>query len=1341
MPQRPHSLPARLDLACAALDGASEKSAPRHAPSNDSVFSPIEPLPTPVHAADAAAADASAAADVARRVPRRVVRPALRRTVRRMYRVCSRTDLALLLVPGVVCALVSGALPVAMTHVVGRAFAAFAAYDPAAPDARAALRTSVRTDVAVLLALAAGTLVLRGAAAAAWLVLGEHGVRGWRRYVFRTVLAQDMAFFDLGMGLETARTDVGAAGAMALFLKDTDDVRTAMGAQMGYLVVHAAAGLASLGYALGRQWALTLVIFAALPLLAAATVAGDVLGAPLHAAERTEATRLAALVEKGVAAIRTLKAFNAQALQRELLDACAAQCRALYTRMCVVWGVRYGVCAALALLTFVQGFAYGGHLVRTGRAGPDVVLATFLASLVAMGQLQSILLRLSLVERGKNAAASLEALATSRTESDAEAAAREAAHKAADAAAYDAAHDAAPRRTPKVCSGEMALEDVWMAYPTRPDTPALRGVSLYFAAGEHTFVVGRSGSGKSTVASLLLQLHAPQAGRVTLDLCDVRRLDPAWFRTQVAGVAQDSLLLEQTLFENVAAGARTPRAGASVRQAVCAARLDDVLDALPDGLDTRLGTRGTALSGGQRQRVALARALLRDASVLVLDEATSALDAACAAQVHAAVRAWRRGRTTIVITHDLAHVRADDYCYVLDAGRVVEEGFVDRLARRADGWLLRTYPDVARTAPRSSRTPSTLGTPPRSASVWSEASDASGKVELAELAAPARAPDGVAPERVAARHRVPSAAAAPVRTRTHAPHALRDALHTLVATQPHRAALALALVGCVASGVTTPAFAYCLAQVLLVVGRASAARLAPLIGATAGVALADGLLKGVRLVSMEALTARWVASLRRRAMARVLVQDARFFDCAENAPSAIATALVKDAEDAGACLGQLVGQLVALLALVVATGVWAFVQGWLLTLCVLALLPPVAALYAAQGWAAARAEAASKAQREHVAHVFFEQVAAVRGVRAMALDDALRRDAHRAIDAAAAAGRAAALASAAGAGLAEATTYAAEALLYGVGAALLLRGTYDLHRLLLVLNPVIFAVGFAAQLAASFPAGTKSVHALCAVARLLRLGDAASDARGDATPALMGAVEFDGVTFGYGAARVLDAVSFRIHAGERVALVGASGAGKSTVAALVQRLYEPEAGAVRIDGHWARTLDAAWLRAHIAVVSQAPTLFATTVRDNIALGSGASDAEVRHAAARAGAAAFIEALPEGYATRLGADATQLSGGQAQRVALARALVRRAARILVLDEFTAALDPATRGAVADEVLRRGAAAPTVLMLTHDAALMQQCDRLLVLDAGRVAYDGPPAPWLGARAEQQRAAGWW
>ena len=180
---------------------------------------------------------------------------------------------------------------------------------------------------------------------------------------------------------------------------------------------------------------------------------------------------------------------------------------------------------------------------------------------------------------------------------------------------------------------------------------------------------------------------------------------------------------------------------------------------------------------------------------------------------------------------------------------------------------------------------------------------------------------------------------------------------------------------------------------------------------------------------------------------------------------------------------------------------------------------------------------------------------------------------------------------------------------------------------------------------------------------------------------------------------------------------------------------------MRIDGHWARTLDAAWLRAHIAVVSQAPTLFATTVRDNIALGSGASDAEVRHAAARAGAAAFIEALPEGYATRLGADATQLSGGQAQRVALARALVRRAARILVLDEFTAALDPATRGAVADEVLRRGAAAPTVLMLTHDAALMQQCDRLLVLDAGRVAYDGPPAPWLGARAEQQRAAGWW
>lgn len=1348
MSRRPASLPARLSLASrekgAAFEADLEASPTEkgaHAPSetSDLPLSPIEPLPSalPSHVLDEKSdrlfQDAHAA-----HVHRRVVRTPHRRSLCGMYRWCSRRDCLLLLVPGLLLGVVSGGLPVGMTHIVGRAFAAFAAYNPSVPHAASALAANVRTDVYVLLGLAAGSLLVRSASAAAWLILAENGAHGWRQYVFRAVLAKDISWFDLGMGLNTDSADVGAAGLMALFLKDTDDVRTAMGQQMGYLVMHAAAAIASFVYAMYRQWSLTLVIFASIPVLALITVAGDLLGAPLQAAERAHSMQLSALVEKGASAIRTVKVFNAERMQLDMLRTCITQCRTLYTRMCAVWGVRYGLSSALGLLMFVQGFAWGSHLVRNNQAGPDVVLATFLASLVTMGQLQSILMRLNFVERGKNAAANLVTLASSRAESDATRApppppppavgTKEAPAPVSPTSTLRVGLSVPPVvRIPKHCSGEMTLDNVWMNYPARPEVPALRGVSMYFAAGEHTFVVGRSGSGKSTVASVLLRLHTPQSGVVALDATDVHELDIGWFRSQVVGVTQEPLILEQTLFENVRAGLPLTHAGVTVRQAISAVRLDDLLDVLPDGLDTPLGQRGTALSGGQMQRVALARALLRDAPVLVLDEATSALDAACARQVHNAVRAWRQGRTTVVITHTVAHIRPDDYCYVMDEGRVVEEGYRRLLAQR-DGSLARTYLDkdldAALASPVGLPDSASLYThegPVPSASVWSMASSLeSGTVHHADL----HAAESAAP-RIAARHQVkrvaPAAAAPPSST------LLLDTIRTMWATVPHRAWTAVALVVCVASGLTSPVFAYCLTQVLMVVGRASAARLAPLIGATAGVAVADGVFRGARLISMEALVARWVASMRLRAMERVVKQDAAWFDRAENAPSALATIVVKNAEDAGACLGQMLGQLVALGAMLLATIVWAFVQGWQLTMCALALVPLVAGLYGAQGHVASRAELASKAQREHVAHLLCDQVGAVRAVRAMALDAVLRADAQRAIERAAHAGRRAALASAAGAGLADATVYAAEALLYGIGAVLLIHGTYDLHRFMMVLNPVIFAVGFAAQLATSLPASSRCMHALRAVTRLLDLRGTPSDAVGDATPTLRGNLALDDVCFSYGTQRVLDHVSLRIDAGERVALIGASGAGKSTFAALLQRLYEPDAGAVRVDGYDARTVHASWLRAHMAVVSQMPTLFPATIHDNIALGAAVSDAEVRGAARRAGAA-FVEALPQQFATRLGRDATQLSGGQAQRIAIARALVRTTARVLVLDEFTAAFDPATRTAVADAVFRDDVDAPTVLVLTHDAALMRRCDRVVVLRDGRIAYDGPPSPLL-------------
>ena len=225
-------------------------------------------------------------------------------------------------------------------------------------------------------------------------------------------------------------------------------------------------------------------------------------------------------------------------------------------------------------------------------------------------------------------------------------------------------------------------------------------------------------------------------------------------------------------------------------------------------------------------------------------------------------------------------------------------------------------------------------------------------------------------------------------------------------------------------------------------------------------------------------------------------------------------------------------------------------------------------------------------------------------------------------------------------------------------------------------------------------------------------------------PALRGSVDFDAASFGYGEGEsVLRGVDLHVAAGEQVAIVGPSGSGKSTLVAALMRLHDPREGAVRIDGVDVRGYTLASLRAQVSVVLQDTVLFATSVRENIGLGAPAADEAAILAAARlAGAHEFIEALPEGYDSRIGERGLTLSAGQRQRIAIARAAVR-AAPIVILDEPLSGLDEANARAVA-EALARLTANRTTFLVTHEREHAERCDRVVVLQGGRIAEQGSP-----------------
>jgi len=232
---------------------------------------------------------------------------------------------------------------------------------------------------------------------------------------------------------------------------------------------------------------------------------------------------------------------------------------------------------------------------------------------------------------------------------------------------------ARPVDLPQPARGSLAFQKVTFSYPTRPTEQAVSDVSLTIEPGETIAIVGPSGAGKSTIFQLAMRFYDPQAGTVRLDGVPMTQADPAQIRRRMALVPQEGTLFAASARDNLRYGAWDADEEA-IWQAARAANADAFLEALPEGLDTFLGEGGARLSGGQRQRIAIARALLRDAPILLLDEATSALDAESERLVQQALERLMENRTTLVIAHRLATVRAADRIVVMDAGKIVEQG-------------------------------------------------------------------------------------------------------------------------------------------------------------------------------------------------------------------------------------------------------------------------------------------------------------------------------------------------------------------------------------------------------------------------------------------------------------------------------------------------------------------------------------------------------------------------------------------------------------------------------------------------------------------------------------------
>ncbi|MEU4979161.1 ABC transporter ATP-binding protein [Streptomyces sp. NPDC021969] len=873
------------------------------------------------------------------------------------------------------------------------------------------------------------------------------------------------------------------------------------------------------------------------------------------------------------------------------------------------------------------------------------------------------------------------------------------------------------------------FDDVAFGYDTGDGEPrpVLDGLSFEIRAGETLAVVGSSGSGKSTVSLLLPRFYDVTRGAVLVGGHDVRELTLDSLRAAVGLVPEDSFLFSDTVRANIAYG-RPEATDEEVEAAARAAQAHGFITELPDGYSTTVGEHGLTLSGGQRQRVALARAILTDPRLLVLDDATSAVDARVEHEIHEALKQVMRGRTTLLIAHRRSTLGLADRIAVLDRGRLADLGTHEELQERSALYRrLLTDPDeLGGVSPGH--------TPPAE-----KAEDTSVRDELdAEF----DAERGVTP-RLWTGDRAPKDTALAGTPATPELLAQVDALPPANGTPEIDEAQAVRPESSyglrrLLRGFRTPL----LISLALVAVDAGMGLLLPVLirnGIDDGVTqVALGAVWASSLLGLLAVLAQWGAqtgeirmtgrtgerilySLRLKIFAQLQRLGLDYYE--RELTGRIMTRMTTDVDALSTFLQT--GLVTAFVSVVTFFGIMValLVIDVELALIVFATLPPL--IIATYFFRKASVKAYELA-RERVSMVnadLQESVAGLRIVQAFRRErDGGRRFAERSDSYRQARIRGQWLISIYFPFVQLLSSAAAAAVLV-VGGARIDDATLTTGALVAYLLYIDLFFAPVQQLSQVFDGYQQASVSLGRIQELLRepTSTKAPEKPRD-VDSLRGEIAFEDVHFKYGDdEEALTGIDLRIPAGQTVAFVGETGAGKSTLVKLVARFYDPTGGRVTVDGQDLRALDLTSYRHRLGVVPQEAYLFPGTVRDAIAYGRpDATDAQVEAAARAVGAHEMIATLTGGYLHEVAERGRNLSAGQRQLIALARAELVDP-DVLLLDEATAALDLATEAQV-NQATDRIAGRRTTLVVAHRLTTAARADRVVVMDGGRVAEDG-------------------
>ena len=847
--------------------------------------------------------------------------------------------------------------------------------------------------------------------------------------------------------------------------------------------------------------------------------------------------------------------------------------------------------------------------------------------------------------------------------------------------------------------GLVSFENVSFGYDSHGY--ALNNISFTAQPGQVVALVGASGSGKSTIANLLPRFYDVTDGRILIDGIDIRDLTLASLRKNVGIIHQDTFLFSATIDENISYGQpdATPE---QIMEAARIAQLHDFIMSLPEGYETLVGERGITLSGGQKQRLAIARSLLIDPKILIMDDSTSSVDTETEYLIQQTLAGLPAGRTTFIIAHRLRSVQTADLILVLDNGRIVEQGKNDELLA-ANGLYRQLYD---------------LQFLHQEAYAGQDSGILTEEPELMTAS-----PDRVEylPER-AGNQQLSSSLDDTDDIVFGKPYDSRVVSRIVKYFAPYKVALPLTITATLlftATNVISPYLVGLAEDKYIIAGNLSGLNLMVLF--FFGNALLNWAAYYTQIRAEARLGQSILLNLRSQIFDHIQRLSLKFFDV--NKVGKIMSRVQNDVGELGDFLDSgafwVAGEVVSLFAVMITLLVMD-VKMALFSLAVVPFLLLFVILWQK------KARYYFILVRQAIAMVnssLQENISGVRVIQSLSREDLNSRQFEEYNRGHFEANLRAARLSATMTPVVEFLMALATGIIIFYGGTGVLGGTLLIGTLLAFLlyvqrffDPIRTLTMEYAQLQRTMASG----------ARIFELLDVESEMpdrpESIKVPDLRGDIAFQDVSFSYEPGiEVLHHIDLEIPAGSTVALVGPTGAGKSTIVSLIARFYDVSEGRILIDGHDLCDLNAVSYREKLGLVLQEPFLFAGSIRDNVRYGRlEATDEEIIEAATAVGAHDFIMHMDDGYDTLLEERGQNLSMGQRQLISFARALVADPA-IMLLDEATANID--SQGEyILQQGLKQLLKGRTTVIIAHRLSTVRDADFIAVIDDGRIVEQG-------------------